>query len=265
MVIARDAALIDSPPSPINVAKLGVLFFGVWSLYLFDRIHDSFHVEISTNTPLRHQFGLKHRVSLIFVAIGAAVIAALLLAQIDDHQFFSRGFFIAAITAGYFAVFRFLKRSQARQSPKFPGKEVTIALCFTAGIFLCSETSPFQNSAGVLSLGLVFLFLANCLTISQAESDFDRSHDSQAFFSHRSHSDFLLIALTVAGLVIGTALLIDRKLVISACALILSSTILLLTLLRMGNNPMMVQAKADGALLVPWTFLISSYLLSHLS
>ena len=235
---------------PIPVYPIVALFSAIWAIYLFDRLYDTKGLVIDKTTPQRHRFTAKFRtllIGLLFVAVGVAAGSFPFLPSAVVWG----GSVIAAATAAYYIVFRFFRRLLPRLATG-PWKELTIAACFTAGIFL--SVPPLRATANgmLLAAALTSLFLANCLRISLAEADYDRDHDPAGFFSSSRHrSSKAVILLPLFALLIAIYLILQND--VSPVGIsVLSTSVICLLINRSQKIPRhLVQAFADLSLLIP--------------
>lgn len=181
--MAASWALVIAAADPGTAASqplsVFALFTAVWSIYLFDRLYDARHLRSAEETPLRHRFAREHGTILRgFLAL--STLLALASAPFLSRSVLAGGLALAGLTAAYYAGFRFGHRTR-RGAVRGAGKEITIALVFTLGIFV--SLAPLAPDLPNLLTGcaLFLLFLGNCLRIAAAESRYDRKHDPAGF------------------------------------------------------------------------------------
>ncbi len=163
----------------IHWANQIALFCATWLIYLGDRLYDVRAGASIQRTSLRHQFAKRFRKVLIWCA-GFAIAAGLatipFLREIDWILCL-----VLALGVGlYFFAFRLVKKRRLARA--LPLKEICIAVCFAAGVFVASGMGLRPAPWGIIG-SLACLFLANCLLISYAEKDQDREGDPAAFFA----------------------------------------------------------------------------------
>lgn len=236
------------------IPKLLILFFGVWSVYLVDRIYDSYRLSEVRELTSRHRFAIRFRPLMWTLLVSAAVAGLSQLINIKDPSYLYKGVILAAATAVYFAVFRLVPNCWCRW---IPSKEIVISLCFAFGVMLTADATGPSILNGILALGLAGICLYNCLIISYSESAFDGQHDPQAFYA--LHPELpapawpgwisgiagCLVFLNDGGLLVGSSLLIS-----SAALHYLSRSI------DRDKSAPFVQAAADALLLLPWPIVI---------
>lgn len=236
------------------IPKLLILFFGVWSVYLVDRIYDSYRLSEVRELTSRHRFAIRFRPLMWTLLVTAAVAGLSQLINIKDPSYLYKGVILAAATAVYFAVFRLVPNCWCRW---IPSKEIVISLCFAFGVMLTADATGPSILNGILALGLAGICLYNCLIISYSESAFDGQHDPQAFYA--LHPELpapawpgwisgiagCLVFLNDGGLLVGSSLLIS-----SAALHYLSRSI------DRDKSAPFVQAAADALLLLPWPIVI---------
>ena len=237
-----------------SIPKLLVLFFGVWSVYLADRIYDSYRLREVKDLTSRHQFAVRFRPLLWTLLAATATISVSRLLNIKDPPYLYRGVILAAATAVYFAVFRLVPKPWCRW---IPGKEIVISLCFAFGVMLTADTASLTILNGILALGLAGICLYNCLIISYSESAFDGQHDPQAFYALHPELPPPAWPGWVSGISGCLVFLIDEDLIVGSSLLISSVALYYLSRSIDRNKPApFVQAAADAILLLPWPIVI---------
>lgn len=226
------------------------LFAAVWAIYLFDRLYDTRNLVMQEDTPLRHGFTARFRILFVVLLIVASGLA------ISSFPFLSTpivrgGGILAGATAAYYIVFRFFRRFPDHFLMG-PWKELTIALCFSVGIFLSVFPLPFTVVTGCLGLAMSSLFFGNCLRISLAEAGYDNRHDPAGFFSSSVRRHSRAIVLPPAFAFVISVYLILRGEVLPVGLSILSTSILCFFINLNRRIPeQLVQALADLSLLIP--------------
>tara|TARA_R110002096_G_scaffold32485_5_gene94393 strand:- start:314 stop:1189 length:876 start_codon:yes stop_codon:yes gene_type:complete len=241
-----DLSLLIEGPS-----KFGVLFFGVWSVYLADRIRDTFATSSGPGAPLRYQFAGRNRPALTVICLVAATLAATFLISIQELAFWVAGSVIALLTLGYFVGLR-ASWNPERKRARFPLKETCIASCFAAGVILCSGDIAISIPVAALFTALSLLFLSNCLLISLVESNFDEEFDHRAFFAGRKGSAAWIAIPTVLAIGFAAGLLIRGEFRFTSFSIFGGGGLTLLIFLSRAKLPRLTQALADGVLLFPW-------------
>ncbi|MDF1656116.1 MAG: hypothetical protein P1U58_00810 [Verrucomicrobiales bacterium] len=239
------------------------LFSAVWAVYLFDRLYDTRRLAIEKHMPMRHKFTVRFR-SLILTLLVIALSLALLSYPFLPVIMKQGGAILAGLTLGYYVVFRFFRRFSG-QFLRGPWKELTIALCFTSGIFL--SVFPIEASAEALLLGVAMtsLFFANCFRISMAEADYDKFHDPAGFFAFSCRrSSRTVVVLPTLAFVISLYLILSGEVIpIGFCILGTSLICFVINSTRRISDSF-VQAFADLALLIfPLTVLALQFILTR--
>ncbi len=226
------------------------LFLAVWVIYLFDRLYDCRPGLPEQRNSLRHQFARRNRrlhFSLLFATIAGCMF--MFLSGYIDRFFLQWGALIGASVFLYFAVFRFFK--SALKTTRIPMKEITIGLCFSAGVCLASGAIEL---ARFLPLGA--LFSLNCLIISRSESGEDARSDPAAFFSTNRKLPYLEICVAIIAATFVWSL--ENHLLFRVAIMV--STLLLITLTLFGRrSPSYTQALADASLLTVWPVIWISF------
>ena len=236
------------------IPKLLLLFFGVWSVYLADRIYDSYRLSEVRDLTSRHRFAIRFR-PLMWTLLATAAVAGLSqLINIKDPSYLSKGVILAAATAVYFAVFRLVPNCWCRW---IRGKEIVISLCFAFGVMLTADTTGPSILNGILALGLASICLYNCLIISYSESAFDGQHDPQAFYALRPELPPPAWPGWISGIAGCLVFLIDGGLLVGSSLLISSAALHYLSRsIDRDKSAPFVQAAADALLLLPWPIVI---------
>ena len=236
------------------IPKLLILFFGVWSVYLVDRIYDSYRLSEVRELTSRHRFAIRFRPLMWTLLVTAAVAGLSQLINIKDPSYLYKGVILAAATAVYFAVFRLLPNCWCRW---IPSKEIVISLCFAFGVMLTADTTDPSILNGILALGLAGICLYNCLIISYSESAFDVQHDPQAFYALHPELPPPAWPGWISGIAGCLVLLIDGGLLVGSSLLISSAALHYLSRsIDRDKSAPFVQAAADALLLLPWPIVI---------
>jgi hypothetical protein len=246
---ALAVALDSSSNVKTALPKFLLLFFGVWAVYLIDRILDSYRLQKATAITDRHQFAIRFRWLLWTLLAFSAALALLQLYLVRDAFYVLSGVLLAIVTATYFLVFRVGSNTSTR---KLPSKELTIAICFAAGVMLTSGTFSLNWLNGVIALGLTSIALFNCLVISYGEADFDRRHDMKAYYARQVQAGPPATSGWI-GVTCGCALLLVNGTFILGSSMIIASMALycLSRCLDRDNPSQVTQVVADGILLIP--------------
>lgn len=257
LVAAGWALLLSRACQPAEPGALRAvaLFFIVWAVYLADRLLDGASPEAGPRSD-RHRFSAAHRRTL-GILLSAAIVGCFGtgLIVVTKPLLLAAGW-IAVGTGAYFLLFRLFARTTTTRLP-LPGKEIVIAFCFTAGVTLGSGFEMARSIDRFLFFSLAALFLANCLLISLAESEVDRTHDPAAWFARCGRKSHWLIpacfavstALILAGATTGA---FTRSVPISVG---LSNALLTLLYLKRDSLEQNMQPLADGTLLLAWLFV----------
>jgi hypothetical protein len=248
-----------------------VLFLVVWLIYLVDRLFDTRGSEKETpaSFPPRHRFARSHRRLLAILALLVGISLLPLLAGLDPFVV-RAGSLLGLAVAGYFLLFRILRRHNARSAPgktkrvpfRLPWKEFVIAACFSSGVLLAADGIPSGAPDFLIGAGLFFVFLANCLVISKAEAVHDAVRDPMAFFSAtgkttatRTFSRRLIPSIAILASLAGLAILLAEGAALTGASVIMAS-IGLVWLARLPDSRRdVVQPAGDAILLLPWILL----------
>ncbi len=249
------AVTLDSGSNPPDwIPKLLLLFFGVWAIYLSDRLFDSYRLNDSENLTERHRFALRFRPLFWGLAIFAAILGVLQLPRVDDTSYIYKGMVLAAATATYFVAFRLLPNPWCRW---IPGKELVISICFAGGVMLTAGNTDFSVLNGLTSLGLTAVCLLNCLTISYSEANFDQQHDPQAYYAARPDRPSPSWPGWISGICGCLVFLIDGDLIVGSSLVVASVSLYYLSKsIDRERTSQRVQAGADAILLIPWPIVI---------
>ena len=244
------AVALDSR-SDVEMAlpKLLLLFFGVWAVYLIDRILDSYRLRKATVITDRHRFAIRFRWLLWTLLAFSAALALLQLYLVRDALYVLSGVLLAIVTTTYFLAFRVRSNTSTR---KLPSKELTVAICFAAGVMLTSGTLSLSWLNSVIALGLASIALFNCLVISYGEADFDRSHDMKAYYARQPQARPPTTSGWIGG-ICGCALLLkDGTYILGSSMIIASMALFCFSRSIDRDKPSQVtQAVADSILLIP--------------
>lgn len=236
------------------IPKLLILFFGVWSVYLVDRIYDSYRLSEVRELTSRHRFAIRFRPLMWTLLVTAAVAGLSQLINIKDPSYLYKGVILAAATAVYFAVFRLLPNCWCRW---IPSKEIVISLCFAFGVMLTADATGPSILNGILALGLAGICLYNCLIISYSESAFDGQHDPQAFYALHPELPAPAWPGWISGIAGCSVFLNDGGLLVGSSLLISSAALHYLSRsIDRDKSAPFVQAAADALLLLPWPIVI---------
>ena len=229
--------------------KLLLLFFGVWAVYLIDRILDSYRLRKATVITDRHRFAIRFRWLLWTLLAFSAALALLQLYLVRDALYVLSGVLLATVTTTYFLAFRVGSNTSTR---KLPSKELSVAICFAAGVMLTSGALSLSWLNSVIALGLASIALFNCLVISYGEADFDRRHDLKAYYARQVQAGPPATSGWI-GVTCGCALvLINGTFILGSSMIIASMALYCLSRCLDRDNPSQVtQAVADGILLIP--------------
>jgi len=225
------------------------LFLVVWGIYLFDRLHDTRPGLREQRNSLRHRFALRHRGLLLSLFVTAFTASALLVFTGKIVRFFwAWGTILAIPVLFYFVAFRFFSGRFKWLRP-LPTKEITIGLCFAAGV--CLASGSFQVTRLV---PLAILFLLNCLIIARAEAAEDRISDPAAFYSSAPNEGtderFNGWEITLAVCSAGAAWLLRNEIPFRLAVTASAIWLMAIPLVRAARQS--VQSLADAALLTPW-------------
>ncbi|MEX2578046.1 MAG: hypothetical protein WD342_03230 [Verrucomicrobiales bacterium] len=231
------------------------LFLAVWSIYLADRLFDAYRLRSHSAIPPRHRFARRRWRGLAALML---LLVALLLFRIAprlEPATLVVGAILSLLTAAYFLCFRFIS-FRKRKSGSFPVplKEITIGLCFSAGVIVGSGAKEVSTEILILGTGLAALFTTNCLVIALAEAEFDRANDPASHFAARRaafSSAWLLVvpALCAPWLVFQTPFVLVGTSTLAATALTFFIS------KRTARYADLTQPLADAVLLVPWLAL----------
>jgi hypothetical protein len=162
------------------------------------------------------------------------------------------GIVVALATGFYFFIFRRAVRS--RVLPRIlPGKEIAIAVCFTAGTAISAAPDAPGDLPAVHLAGLACFILGNCLLISRSEVAYDQLEDPVAFFAIPARTRLLPEIALFAGLAFGVCGWWQSGLTLASLALMLCAvfTLFLAGTLRPGLVRL-TQPLADGLHLLTW-------------
>ncbi|MDF1859851.1 MAG: hypothetical protein P1U87_06525 [Verrucomicrobiales bacterium] len=243
----------SSPP-----ALILPLFFGVWAIYLADRLSDAKKEGRLSDLPLRHQFARQNTdllTALLALNAGLAIYFTLAARSWELALAVAP---IAVATVFYFILFRVLKRKH-RLPPRLPWKESLIAFCYASGVSLSAVGPEWITLTGTGAAMLVGLVLVNCLLISHAESKHDQAADPEAFFAHGTHRAAPWIYGLLAIITIPALTTTASKGTLFSPAALLSVAALLGVFHGFRNRPQWVQAASDTAMLAPWAVLACRY------
>lgn len=258
-LVAAGWALILRETKEISPPALILpLFFGVWAIYLADRLFDANKEGRLSDLPLRHQFARQNTGLLTALLALNAGLAICFTLTARSWELALAAAPIAAATFFYFFLFRALKRKN-RLPPRLPWKESLIAFCYASGVSLSAAGPEWMTLTGTSAAMLAGLVLVNCLLISHAESKHDQAADPEAFFAHGTHRAepwiYSLLALISISALATTA---SEGTLFSSAAL-LSVAALLGVFHGFRNRPQWVQAASDAAMLAPWAVLAYRY------
>lgn len=233
-----------------------LLFSGTWSVYVGDRLLDArraMHSGRLNSLRERHFFHWRHRRILIPLAACSGALAALLIMLRMPMAIRERDSVLAAAAVAYF--------SGVHSSPRLPAwlgkigsKELLVGVLFTSG---CAAPALWQMSFGggrsarVWPLLVCFAYFAalawcNCRAIESWEST-DRENNVSL------HTGLL----SLAGVVIATALASTDRDASALVAAAAASSILLLALhrVRFRIRSLILRVLADVVLLMPMIVL----------
>ncbi len=192
----------------------------------------------------------------MLAAAASGILAIRLLPALDKSTLLA-GIGPGLVTLLYYLAFRF-SGLHAHFSRRVPLKELTIGICFTAGIGVAVYPGVIGVEFRILAAGLALLFSANCLLIGRAEDQLDTSVDPAAHFAGgRAEKDFRLperlVSLSMIGAIPVAA---GGNFVLSSSSLFVCGvmTFFLARNERDKLRPLM-QASADGIQLVPWLLI----------
>lgn len=236
----------------ILTGSAAALFFGVWLVYLADRLFDARRTPAAALLSDRHRWAQKHFGLLFTLAVlCVGTLVAVLFCGLDARVYVE-GLILCFSTGFYYLAFRF--SNLHRRFPKsFPFKEITIGLCFTLGIMIIVPHRSLDPHFLATGIGMVLLFAANCLLIARSESAIDHQMDPAAHFSRggkRGRLPEILSLCAVAAGLYGRGLRGEGP---AGMALVFSGLAILgLAIAIPSENSDKVQPIADGILLSPW-------------
>lgn len=231
------------------------LFLAVWSIYLADRLFDAYRWRSRSAIPPRHRFARRQWRGL---AALMCLLVALLLFRVAprlDPATLVVGAILSLLTAAYFLCFRFISlRKRGSGSFPVPLKEITIGLCFSAGVILGSGAKQVSIDILILGTGLAALFTANCLVIALAEAEYDRANDPASHFAARQ-ARFSPAWLLVVPALCAPWLVFRTPHVLVGASMLAAAALTLLISTRTAKYADLTQPLADAVLLVPWLAL----------
>jgi hypothetical protein len=228
------------------------LFLCVWLIYLFDRLYDVSRRDGAKQFTPRHEWARQHRFLLGSWFVAAFVLFSVVVLPRLETKTILTGFALGLVTGLYYLAFRF-SRFYSCLRGVVPFKELTIALCFTGGIFLVAWPTVLTMALVLLAAGCLSLFTANCLVISRAEQGSDHLADPAAYFSRPIRTSRLpeWSALFAAGCGV-VACLVARGADRSPVSLLLCGFFTFLVARRRADEEGLTQPLADGIQMIPW-------------
>ncbi|MEM9283708.1 MAG: hypothetical protein AAGA96_17945 [Verrucomicrobiota bacterium] len=241
--------------SKLVISELGALSFGVWAVYLLDRLYDTREAVDPALEPRRHQMARNHRVSFQVLFTLSLVGFVFSLTNCRSERFWIWGSLLAGLTATYYLLFRFnvVRRMKKTGQPQvFPLKEGWIAVVFTCGVALVGGVPKFEMGIACVLVGFCLVSFSNCLMISSAETDYDAVHDPSAFFAGVARSKAWVAIPNAASVGAGVgSVLIGGHWIAGGILIVVAS--LLIRLASMSQSiKRNLQEKADAIFLVAW-------------
>jgi hypothetical protein len=231
------------------------LFFVVWLLYLSDRLLDAGRISPSAHIADRHRWAKQHPGILTTLAVICSGILIMILFRGLENRILIEGLGLGISTGLYYLTFRFSKL-HLRLPGNVPFKEITISLCFTLGIMIIVPQRSLDPRFLATGIGMMLLFVSNCLLIARSEGALDRQTDPAAHFSKSGKPgrlpEILCLGAIAAGLYTGSL----RGEEPASVALLFSGVATLaLAVAIPSENSDKVQPIADGILLSPWILM----------
>ena len=249
---------------PLKAPPFAALFLTVWLIYLLDRLLDVERRGCRNPSTLRHNWAQRRTRTLKLLAamVSGALFGGVLPAL--DSNVLRLALIPAAITSLYYGVFRCFP-CLGRRLGHLPGKEIMIGSGFAIGVLVPVSSNP--DGIHLLDIiipwiALALLFTGNCLLIGRAEGVIDRFSDQSAFYAGRRVGvqwwlpEFLLVFSAGFGLFlvfVGSSFLTGWAIVICAAAT------MILALSCAGKDTRLIQARADGILLLPWILIFVNF------
>lgn len=180
--------------------SIAALFLTAWLIYLADRLADTFKLDLSRETTVRHRFCARHRRVWIAALLVLTACDAWVLSRQLDPRVNQLGAIVGALALLYFVV----NYTAGCVWRVVPLKEVMIGSLFAAGT-VTALRSQLDMTDGPLLLTLV-LFAAlcalNCLNIAYWERPIDEAQrrESIATTWPEGAKYLLPVALCVAGM-----------------------------------------------------------------
>ena len=190
---------------PLRMA--GALFATAWLIYLADRFADTFSLNATRETTLRHRFCARHRRPWIGLMIILAVCDAWLLMRHVEPRVAKCGAGVGAVALLYLL----LNATAPRLWRVLPIKEITIGSVFAAGVVtaMLPQMPPLE---GPLLLTLV-LFAAlcslNCVSIAYWERTIDEAQRRESIATSWPAGEKYLLPV---GLCLGVCALLASRL-----------------------------------------------------
>lgn len=245
-----------------------------WAAYVADRLLDAWR---ALREPAlhrlreRHFFHWRHRFALAPMAVGAACIAAVMLAALVPFAARARDAVLAAAALAYFSGVHSKRGPSLSRLPRlgsFPGKEFLVGVLFTAGCALLVWNWANQVAAWdfwIPAAGFAALAWLNCMAIARWEA-MEASRTTTTAGDDRTAGWISIPAPALAGIEIVLSVVAAAAAHPRSAALLLAAALsaLLLTLLeclRMRMTPLTLRAAADLVLLTPAPLLIVAGLL----
>lgn len=249
------ALLLAGEKGPVSLPGLAALFFAVWAVYLADRIRDSRKGFDPPFEPVRHRFARRH--PLVLTALLSFAIAGGLAVALSglERQTIVAGVTVAFATALYF--FAFGWTGKTKFAPRLPGKEMVIAICFATGVSIGSGRIDPREWISPETAAMSLLFLANCLVISRAEADRDRSFDPKAFFSQHERSSLWISVPLALSASIGAWIMSASRPGVGTGLILCSAATWWINKWPTGKSEW-VQPASDAILLIPWFIALAT-------
>lgn len=254
LVAAGWALILEESSKNPSPALVLPLFFGVWAIYLADRIYDAKQCGSLSDLPLRHQFSRQKTGLLTVLLFVNGGFAAYFVHSAWSWDLARSAAPIAAATVCYFVLFRVLRRKH-KLPPWLPWKESLIAICYASGVSLSVVGDEWIASSAAETAMLAGLILMNCLLISHAEAKHDQSADPEAFFANGSHKAAPWVGCLLVFISIPALATTGREETLFPPAVLVSAAALVGVFYGFRNRPQWVQAASDAAMLAPWIIL----------
>lgn len=244
VLIGRENGAPHSATAPL------ALFLAVWTIYLADRLSDALRSENPEDLPPRHRFAKRNWRGLTALAF---ILIAILLSVFAPRL--EREVYLEGAALGLLAVIYFLAFRVWRTPSRFPAKEFIIGLSFALGALVAADQFNLTAPTILIGIALTAIFLANCLAISLAESDYDSVSDPAAHFAQRPGSAKLPTALLIVSVLGSVGLFFLHGFQKTAASIVAGALFTAILIFRSGHESDHFQPIADAILLVPWVFL----------